>query len=103
MTGSTAMGMYDSTAVTCNDWTSTETPGAAGAPGSTDTGRGMIQHFGPRIGHSWPAESGMHWVAAHRAPGCSPSVALVQTGAGAGTGIGNGGGYGGIYCFALKP
>ena len=41
--------------------------------------------------------------AVHRAPGCSPSVALVQMGGGQGTGIGNAGGYGGIYCFALKP
>jgi hypothetical protein len=58
---------------------------------------------GPRVGHSWPANSGRNWTAAHRAPGCSPSVSLVQTGGGSGTGIGNGGGYGGIYCFALKP
>jgi hypothetical protein len=60
-------------------------------------------HYGPGVGHSWPAMSGMSWIAAHGAPGCSPSVALVQSGPGEGTGIGNGGGYGGIYCFALKP
>jgi hypothetical protein len=45
----------------------------------------------------------MSWIRAHNAPGCSPSVALVQSGGGSGTGIGNGGGYGGIYCFALQP
>ena len=55
------------------------------------------------VGHSWPAQSGMSWIRAHPAPGCAPSVSLVQMGGGSGTGIGNGGGYGGFYCFALKP
>jgi hypothetical protein len=50
-----------------------------------------------------PPNSGRNWMTAHRAPGCSPSVSLVQNGGGSGTGIGNGGGYGGIYCFALTP
>jgi hypothetical protein len=89
VTGTNVRGEYDGT-YTCEDWTSTNTP----------SGGGMA---GPRIGHSWPAQSGRNWMAAHRAPGCSPSVSLIQTGPGSGTGIGNGGGYGGIYCFALTP
>jgi len=102
VTGSNAMGMFDNT-TTCDDWTSTETP-TAGTGGSGGGGRGgMSRSNGPRIGHSWPAQSGMHWISAHRAPGCAPSVSLEQMGAGSGTGIGNGGGYGGIYCFALMP
>jgi hypothetical protein len=104
VTGSNAMGMFDNTP-TCEDWTSTETPGAAGTSGSGGSGGrgGFSRGNGPRIGHSWPAQSGMHWIAAHQAPGCAPSVSLVQMGAGMGVGIGNGGGYGGIYCFALMP
>jgi hypothetical protein len=84
ITGSNEMGEWDG-GPTCDDWTS--------AVGSD----------GPRIGHSWPAGSGMHWIQAHTAPGCVPSVSLVQMGAGSGDGIGNGGGYGGWYCFALMP
>lgn len=61
-----------------------------------------ISANGPTVGHSWPSFTG-NWIDAHRAPGCSPSVALIQTGPGSGTGIGNAGGYGGIYCFALTP
>lgn len=88
VTGSNAMGMYDSSAGnTCSDWTSI-----------TSTG-----DRGPMLGHSWPAQSGMSWIRAHNAPGCAPSVALVQAGGGSGPGIGNAGGYGGIYCFALRP
>src|SRR6478609_7142598 len=83
ITASNAMGKYDGGS-TCNDWTSASGSG------------------GPRVGHSWPAQSGKSWIQAHSAPGCEPSVALVQTGAGSGSGIGNGGGYGGFYCFALK-
>jgi len=90
VTGTNAQGAYDGTS-TCEDWTSTNTPSS-----------GERQN-GPRVGHSWPAMSGRNWMAAHRAPGCAPSVALRQTGGGSGTGIGNGGGYGGIYCFALAP
>jgi hypothetical protein len=78
------MGEWDGGS-TCEDWTS-----AAGSDG-------------PRVGHSWPAGSGMSWIQAHTAPGCEPSVSLTQNGAGSGNGIGNGGGYGGFYCFALKP
>lgn len=84
ITGSNAQGKWDGGA-TCSDWTS--------ATGSD----------GPRVGHSWPAMSGKSWIQAHTAPGCEPSVALVQNGGGSGNGIGNGGGYGGFYCFALKP
>ncbi|HET7538372.1 MAG TPA: hypothetical protein VFK05_00825 [Polyangiaceae bacterium] len=84
VTASNTQGKWDGGS-TCNDWTSA-------------TGSG-----GPRVGHSWPAQSGKSWIQAHNAPGCEPSVALVQTGAGSGAGIGNGGGYGGFYCFALKP
>jgi len=84
ITGSNTQGKWDGGA-TCSDWTS--------ATGSD----------GPRVGHSWPAQSGKSWIQAHTAPGCEPSVALVQMGGGSGNGIGNGGGYGGFYCFALKP
>lgn len=84
ITGTNTMGKWDS-GPTCNDWTS--------ATGSD----------GPRVGHSWPAGSGMSWMQAHTAPGCAPSVSLTQTGAGSGDGIGNGGGYGGFYCFAMSP
>jgi hypothetical protein len=84
ITGTNTMGKWDG-GPTCNDWTS--------ATGSD----------GPRVGHSWPANSGQSWMQAHTAPGCEPSVSLVQNGAGSGNGIGNGGGYGGFYCFALMP
>jgi hypothetical protein len=84
ITGSNEMGEWDG-GPTCDDWTSAE--------GSD----------GPRIGHSWPAGSGRHWIQAHTAPGCAPSVNLIQSGGGTGDGIGNGGGYGGWYCFALMP
>jgi hypothetical protein len=84
ITGSNTEGKWDNGS-TCQDWTS-----ATGGDG-------------PRVGHSWPAQSGMSWMQAHTAPGCEPSVSLVQTGAGIGNGIGNGGGYGGFYCFALMP
>jgi hypothetical protein len=84
ITGSNNQGKWDGGS-TCEDWTS-----ATGGDG-------------PRVGHSWPAQSGMSWIQAHTAPGCEPSVNLMQTGAGSGNGIGNGGGYGGFYCFALQP
>lgn len=96
VTASNAQGMWDGD-VTCSDWTSIETPLEEG-------GGGMFNLFGPQVGHSWPAQgSGTSWMSAHSAPGCAPSVSLVQTGPGSGTGIGNGGGYGGIYCFAMMP
>jgi hypothetical protein len=84
ITATNDQGQFDGGS-TCNDWTS--------ATGSD----------GPRVGHSWPANSGQSWMAAHTAPGCEPSVALEQMGGGSGNGIGNGGGYGGFYCFALMP
>jgi hypothetical protein len=87
VTGTNTMGNWDN-GNTCSDWTSTSGGGAMN---------------GPRVGHTWPAQSGRNWMHAHRAPGCAPSVSLVQTGPGSGAGIGNGGGYGGIYCFALTP
>jgi hypothetical protein len=88
VTGSNATGMYDAAnGNTCNDWTSTA----------------MSGEKGPMVGHSWPAQSGKSWIRAHNAPGCAPSVGLVQMGGGSGDGIGNAGGYGGFYCFALKP
>jgi hypothetical protein len=84
ITGTNTQGKWDG-GPTCNDWTS-----ATGGDG-------------PRVGHSWPANSGKSWMQAHAAPGCEPSVGLVQMGAGSGNGIGSAGGYGGFYCFALKP
>jgi len=90
LTGSTSAGalMGTGTASTCADWTSA----------AASSGR-------PGLGHTWPAGSGMGWVQAHTAAGCTPSVSLTQSGgppAGA-TGVGDGGGYGGIYCFAGTP
>jgi hypothetical protein len=88
LTGSNSDGEWDGGS-TCDDWTSTTTS------------------QGPRIGHSWPANSGQGWIQAHTAPGCAPSVNLVQGGGGGmqggGGGIGDSGGYGGFYCFALMP
>jgi hypothetical protein len=100
ITGSDAQGRYNN-AATCDDWTSVMT--AAPATGSGGGRPGLSGHNGPMCGHSWPAQSGQSWIAAHPAPGCAPSVSLVQMGAGSGDGIGNGGGYGGFYCFALQP
>jgi hypothetical protein len=100
VTATNASGDYDGSN-TCADWTSTTAmssgTGAGGVLG------GLFGMNGPTVGHSWPAFSGTNWIAAHAAPGCEPSVGLVETGPGFGTGIGNGGGYGGIYCFALTP
>jgi hypothetical protein len=96
ITGSNAQGEYDGN-TTCEDWTDAP-PLEAG-----EGGRGGGEHNGPGMGHSWPAQSGQSWIAAHRAGGCAAGVNLVQNGAGSGNGIGAGGGYGGIYCFALMP
>jgi len=89
LTASDAMGHFEGTSAVnaCNDWTN------AGA-GTANT---------VRLGHSWPAQSGMNWIRAHQARGCSPGVNLVQNGPGTGTSVGAGGGWGGIYCFALTP
>ena len=104
VTATNAQGMWDGK-MTCEDWTSTETPMAMMQEEPMMMGPwGNIPDDGPGLGHSWPSQfSGVSWMTAHRAPGCGASVALVQTGAGMGTGIGNAGGYGGIYCFALMP
>jgi hypothetical protein len=90
LTGSTATGTLDSgNGATCTDWTS-----AAGVSGQK-----------PRVGHSWPAISGMNWMSALYEGGCAPGVNLVEMGPpqqGVYT-VGTGGGYGGFYCFALTP
>lgn len=89
LTGSNAQGKLDSNTAsnTCNNWTST-----------TVAGR-------PRLGHSWPAQSGQGWQTAHQAAGCAAVVNLVQNGPGSQgcSGVGCGGGYGAIYCFAETP
>jgi hypothetical protein len=85
LTGSNTMGMRDSGGAFCADWTS-----------RTEAGR-------PRVGHSWPANSGQHWIQAHVAGGCGAGVNLVQGGGMAGATVGAMGGYGGIYCLASTP
>lgn len=89
LTGSNMMGQLNGTnaAATCNDWTDA----SAGTPNVV------------MLGHAWPAASGMNWMRAHPARGCSPGVNLMQNGPGTGTSVGAGGGWGGIYCFALTP
>jgi hypothetical protein len=84
LTGSDENGELNGS--TCSDWTST----------SGD---------GPEAGHSWPANSGQHWITAHGVAGCAPSVVMGQGsfGGDGDGGVGDGGGYGGIYCFALTP
>jgi hypothetical protein len=85
LTGSNADGTWDGES-TCDDWTNTMATGT------------------PRIGHSWPAGSGMGWIQAHAAGGCKAGINLVQ---GGGDGnrdtVGALGGYGGFYCLALTP
>ena len=90
MTGSAPDGRLERNdpVSTCQDWTS------AVGPGSEEE---------VRCGHSWPAMSGQHWIAAHRMRGCSPGVNLMQNGPGEGDCVGCGGGWGAIYCFALEP
>jgi len=89
LTASNTMGRFDgtSTAHACNDWSNS-------GPGTSEI---------VRLGHSWPAMSGQHWIRAHTARGCSPGVNLVQNGPGTGTSVGAGGGWGAIYCFAMTP
>ena len=99
VTGSNEAGEYDETE-TCEDWTNAP-PLEPGEGGGGRPGPG--EHNGPMAGHSWPAQSGQSWIAAHRTGGCAAGVNLVQNGAGSGNGIGAGGGYGGIYCLALLP
>lgn len=84
LTGSNEVGELDPTSTTCADWTSTTEPGE------------------PRIGHSWPAQSGRSWISAHRAGGCGRGI-KIQGGGRPQPGdrsVGAGGGYGAIYCFA---
>lgn len=114
LTGSGATGQLfmNDPAVTCNDWTSSESAGA------------------PRVGHSWPRTagpsmggptgsggrsgggpgglngSGENWMSALTEAGCAPGVFLIEAGPPGKNGtksVGDGGGYGGIYCFALTP
>jgi hypothetical protein len=98
LTGSNERGEY-SGGETCSDWTTTMNPASTGTQQGGPRGGGR----GPMCGHTWPAQSGQSWIRAHNAPGCAPSVNLVQTGPGMGEGVGSSGGYGGIYCFALNP
>jgi hypothetical protein len=90
LTGSTLTGTLYGTSwgSTCHDWTS-----KVGSDGR------------PRVGHSWPAPSGMNWMSALDEAGCAPGVNLVEMGPPnpAIPTVGSGGGYGGIYCFALTP
>lgn len=90
LTGSNELGQLESTdpVSTCYDWTSAVGPGTENSV---------------RAGHSWPANSGQHWIRAHQVRGCAPGVNLVQDGPGVGDTVGAGGGWGGIYCFALTP
>ena len=84
LTASNMQGELDPQSSTCDDWTSL-------------TARGQ-----PRIGHSWPAQSGRHWIMSHAAGGCGRSVKVAVAG-GPQPGdltVGAGGGYGGFYCFA---
>jgi hypothetical protein len=86
LTGSDEDGRYSGD--TCDDWMST------------------TAEERPMAGHSWPANSGRHWIRAHQVAGCAPSVVEGQGsfgGMNGGGGVGDGGGYGGIYCFALSP
>lgn len=88
LTGSNSQGRLEnaSAAYTCNNWT------------STGSGR-------PRLGHSWPANSGQGWIQAHPAAGCQALVNITNNGPGDRDcqGVGCGGGYGAIYCFAEVP
>jgi hypothetical protein len=71
---------------TCSGWTSSEPQGC------------------PRVGHSWPAESGTNWISVWNEGGCAPGGTLADTGGLDGTRrVGSAGGYGGWYCFAVMP
>jgi hypothetical protein len=87
LTGSDTMGNLraNSSAETCEDWTST-----------AGSGR-------PYIGHSWPrsASNGTQWASDHQVPGCAAGIDKTLGGSGSGSCIGCSGGYGGFYCFAL--
>jgi hypothetical protein len=110
--GPTGQLFMNDPAVTCKDWTSSESWGA------------------PRVGHTWPRSggpimggptgsggrsgggpggldgSGENWMSALTESGCAPGVFLIEAGPPGKNGtksVGDGGGYGGIYCFALTP
>jgi hypothetical protein len=77
---------------TCWDWTSSEPQGC------------------PRVGHSWPAQSGENWISVWNEGGCAPggvlSFSIPGDPAGGPDGtrrVGSAGGYGGWYCFAVRP
>jgi hypothetical protein len=99
LTATDEQGNYDG-GETCGDWTSTSASSSGGGGGWPPWGGGF---GGPGLGHSWPAQSGNSWMAAHGAHGCAAGVNLEQNGPGSGDSVGAGGGYGGIYCFALAP
>lgn len=88
LTGSNSQGRLENAGATytCNNWT------------SSGAGR-------PRLGHSWPANSGQGWIQAHPAAGCQALVNITQNGPGDRDcqGVGCGGGYGALYCFAEVP
>ncbi|MBN2529875.1 MAG: hypothetical protein JXR76_26025 [Deltaproteobacteria bacterium] len=87
LTGSTPQGRLDTSASTCDDWTSTTASGQ------------------PRIGHMWPRMGltgfGANWASDHTAGGCAAGITLTNSGgAGGSNTVGSAGGYGAIYCFA---
>ncbi|HTM22459.1 MAG TPA: hypothetical protein VL172_18185, partial [Kofleriaceae bacterium] len=86
MTGSDTEGhlLFDDPVTTCQDWTSAVGPGSEGQVAA---------------GHSWPADSGSNWIAAHALRGCAAGVNLIQDGPGTGDCVGCSGGYGAIYCL----
>ncbi len=64
----------------------------------------------PRVGHSWPAQSGENWISVWNEGGCAPGGVLTFSTAGDPMGgpdgtrrVGSAGGYGGWYCFAVRP
>jgi hypothetical protein len=98
LTGSNTQGRLYSNTGTCLDWTS--------AMGNRTTeGR-------PRVGHSWPRNTGGggggmmdNWMSSLDEAGCAPGVSLIEMGPPilSMPTVGSGGGYGGFYCFALTP
>ena len=91
LTGTNKQGKLYGANYTCKDWT-------ANAGNKQTEGQ-------PRVGHSWPANSGMNWMDALTESGCAPGVNLVEMGGpmpNSNT-VGSGGGYGGFYCFASTP
>jgi hypothetical protein len=80
----------------CDDWTSTTTAAPESGGGGPGSGDSTFV-----LGHSWPAQSGQSWVAAHSARGCQAGTNFIQNGGGmGGVTVGAAGGYGAFYCFA---